>query len=63
MRRIGAALAYDGVAYALTPTTDSSMFTVNVLFRALDPFQNAQNAWRRALTALDVLPNGTRRVW
>lgn len=52
MKRIGAALAYDGVAYALTPTTDSSEFTLTTLFKALDPFQNAEQEWRRSLNYL-----------
>lgn len=51
MRTHEAALAYDGVAYALKPVTTSTN-CLNTLFKALDPFQNAEQAWRRSLNFL-----------
>lgn len=46
-----AALAYDGVAYPLV-STKTSEFTLTTMFKALDPFQNAEQAWRRSLNFL-----------
>jgi hypothetical protein len=46
-----AAMSYDGVAYPLAPVA-SSKDCMNAIFRAMDPFQNAENAWRRSLNYL-----------
>jgi hypothetical protein len=41
--------AYDGVAYSLG-AKKNAQWSLGIMFKALDPFQNAENAWRRALT-------------
>lgn len=51
------ALAYDGACY-LIPAVVSTPRAMDALLSALDPFQNAQNAWRRSLTALSDSTEG-----
>lgn len=44
------AMSYDGVAYVLpTSFVSDAQAHLNTLFKALDPFQNGENEWRRAL--------------
>lgn len=44
------AIAYDGACY-LCPAPHGSRSSMATLIKALDPFQNAHNEWRRVLTA------------